>query len=324
VQVDKIVGSRAVYVGKSDPARIELVGFVEPRRAVHDNLGAEPAVAERRPVADLAVAYPDEVGEPVAADIGEVQALHGVGEEYGRALPPGPWERAAVRFPESALPAGGVPGKHVVAYDKHIGVTVAVEVDEPYAGVLEIHRRPVVEGSPRRPVAVVGAFAEPRVGAAELDEVEVAVAVQIEQLLPAAGKGKEVRVTVDEPLCAELSVAEVFLVEPRAGLLGEYPGHAFAVEVHPAVRGRQEPGRQVLSGDLVKGADAVVDPGLAVLEFERGQGLCDEAVPHIVAVPAMGDGGKHGQARRRAFAAKWWSTTRRRQSRYVRISKPER
>ena len=44
-------------------------GLVEPGRVVHGDLGAEAAVAEVRPVADLAVADAHEVGEAVAADM---------------------------------------------------------------------------------------------------------------------------------------------------------------------------------------------------------------------------------------------------------------
>ena len=67
---------------------------VEPRRVVHRDLGAEPAVAEVRPVADLAVADAHEVGQPVAGHVGEVDGLRAVGEA----------RRAARVSSSSALP----------------------------------------------------------------------------------------------------------------------------------------------------------------------------------------------------------------------------
>ena len=57
----------AVDVGQADALVVELVRVVEPRRVVHRHLGAEAAVAEVGPVADLAVADADEVGQAVAA-----------------------------------------------------------------------------------------------------------------------------------------------------------------------------------------------------------------------------------------------------------------
>ena len=56
-------------------------GSVEPRRVVHRDLGAEAAVAEVGPVADLAVADAHEVGQAVAGHVGEVDGLRAVGED---------------------------------------------------------------------------------------------------------------------------------------------------------------------------------------------------------------------------------------------------
>ena len=61
-------------------------GVVEPRRVVHRHLGAEAAVAEVGPVADLAVADAHEVGQPVAGHVGEVDGLRAVGEDEARAF----------------------------------------------------------------------------------------------------------------------------------------------------------------------------------------------------------------------------------------------
>ena len=69
---------------------LEQVRRVEPRRVVHRDLGAEAAVAEVRPVADLAVADAHEVGEAVAGHVGEEDRLRAVGEDQPRARAPRP------------------------------------------------------------------------------------------------------------------------------------------------------------------------------------------------------------------------------------------
>ena len=67
VQVDDVGGAGAVDVGQADALVVELVRVVEPGRVVHRDLGAEAAVAQVGPVADLAVADAHEVGQAVAA-----------------------------------------------------------------------------------------------------------------------------------------------------------------------------------------------------------------------------------------------------------------
>ena len=87
---------------------LELVGPVEPGRVVHRHLGAEPAVAEVRPVADLAVADPHQVGQPVAAHVGEIDRLLAVGEDQPRpALLVGRLARLVSAGPNPSSPATG-------------------------------------------------------------------------------------------------------------------------------------------------------------------------------------------------------------------------
>ena len=50
-------------------------GWSNQRRVVHRDLGAEAAVAEIRPVADLAVADAHQVGQAVAGHVGQIDRL---------------------------------------------------------------------------------------------------------------------------------------------------------------------------------------------------------------------------------------------------------
>ena len=86
VQVDDVGGAGAVDVGQPDASVVELVRVVEAGRLVHGDLGAEAAVAQVGPVADLAVADAHQVGEAVAGHVGEIDGLGAIGEDQARAF----------------------------------------------------------------------------------------------------------------------------------------------------------------------------------------------------------------------------------------------
>jgi hypothetical protein len=66
VEVNNVGDARAVNVGEADAALIEEIRPIEPGCVVHRDLGAEVTIAEIRPVADLAVADPYQVGQSIA------------------------------------------------------------------------------------------------------------------------------------------------------------------------------------------------------------------------------------------------------------------
>ena len=80
MEIDDIGRAGAVDVGQPDALLVELVRVVEPGRVVHTDLGAEAAVAQVGPVADLAVADARQVGQAVAGQVGQVDGLRAVGE----------------------------------------------------------------------------------------------------------------------------------------------------------------------------------------------------------------------------------------------------
>ena len=84
VEIEDVRGAGTIHVGELYSALIELVRGVEPRSVVHGDLGAEPTVAEVRPVTDLAVADADKVREAVARHVGQVDGLCSVGEHERR------------------------------------------------------------------------------------------------------------------------------------------------------------------------------------------------------------------------------------------------
>ena len=85
-QIDDVGGAGAVDVGELDAPRVELIGIVEPWRIVHGHFGAEAAVAEVGPVADFAVADAHQIAEAIAAQVGEMNRVLGVGEDQARSF----------------------------------------------------------------------------------------------------------------------------------------------------------------------------------------------------------------------------------------------
>ena len=138
MQIDDVGGAGAVDVGQPDALVVELVGVVEPGRVVHRDLGAEAAVAQVGPVADLAVADAHQVGEAVAGHVGEIDRLGAVGEDQARAF------LFVQRLTDAAAPGRSLlrpatdTSEGVVLGDQHVGVAVAVEVDELQVGVAHV------------------------------------------------------------------------------------------------------------------------------------------------------------------------------------------
>ena len=81
MQVNDVGRAGAVDIGQSDALMVELVGVVEIRCLVHSDLSTEAAVAEVRPVANLAVADAHQVGKTIAAHVGEVDGLGAFGKD---------------------------------------------------------------------------------------------------------------------------------------------------------------------------------------------------------------------------------------------------
>src|SRR3954470_17302860 len=65
-EVEDVRDARAVDVGKTNAALIELIRPVEPRGRIHCDLRAEPTVADIRPIADFAISDAYKVREAIA------------------------------------------------------------------------------------------------------------------------------------------------------------------------------------------------------------------------------------------------------------------
>ena len=190
VQVDDVGGAGAVDVGQSNALVIELVRVVEMGRMVHRHLGAEPAVAEVRPVADLAVADADEIGEAVAAQVCEIDGLGAVGKHQAGAFFFIQRLMDAAGWTEALLGQRGVPDEGVVFGNQHVGVTVAVQVNEFQVGVAHVAVEARGEGAEGLPAFLFIVLIEARHGAIQHHQIRLAVAGEVHELRLPASQGQ--------------------------------------------------------------------------------------------------------------------------------------
>ena len=224
---------------------------------VERDLAPEAAVAEVRPVADLAVADADDVDEAVAAHVGEVDGLGAVGEDDRRAL-------QLVASACGRTRAGSKPSFARERYQTNASCSVMRTSGNPSPSRSRKRRfgsfqsmfgtiRSATNGaqSPlRRALEVAG---ERRRVA---DEVEVAVAAEVGELLrpppSSAGDGQRAQRTRRR----ELAAAEVRLVEPGALRRRSGRRDALAVEVHPLLDRCRRRRRGYLRGSLGRSSAA--------------------------------------------------------------------
>src|SRR5436190_23169525 len=127
-----------------------------------------------------------------------------------------------------------MPAEGLVFADQHVGVAVAGDIDEFEIGIAPVEDRQRGKWPERLPVLVLGPLEEPRRSSAELGQVELTVAGEIEKLLPPAAQPGERRLPSNQlnrgetrqcrlssVVAANVAGAQIALVEPAARLLGE-------------------------------------------------------------------------------------------------------
>ncbi len=156
-----------------------------------------------------------------------------------------------MRWPESVLRFGFVPGgEHLVIGDEDVGMTVTGQVDEAQVGVLPVDVRQTAEGAKAIPAGILSARKESWRRRCEFDQIEIAVAREVEELLPSAVQCRQRGTGRHAFDRTELALAEVRLVKPGIGLFAEHTGDALAVKVDPAIAAAVDAGRKVLQTRL--------------------------------------------------------------------------
>ena len=182
MQIDDVGGAAAVDVGQPDALVVELIRVVEMRRVVHRNLGTEPAVAEVGPITDLAIADTDQVGESVAAEIREINRSSAIGKYEPRTLLLVQCLCDSSGRAEAFLRKRRVPDERVLLCNEHVGMPVAVEVDELQVGVTHVAIETRHEGAEGLPSFGLVVLEQPGHRPVEHHDVGLPVAGQIHEL----------------------------------------------------------------------------------------------------------------------------------------------
>ncbi|WP_244428322.1 hypothetical protein [Sinorhizobium fredii] len=117
---------------------VKAIWTIKEGRIVHRNLGAEAAMPEIGPVADLAVADADEVGQPVTAHVGEVEGVCAIGQMKARALLLNLSLMKPARRTEAGFGERGMPAERLLLGDKDVDVSVPVEIDKAHVRALPV------------------------------------------------------------------------------------------------------------------------------------------------------------------------------------------
>ena len=136
---------------------------------------------------------------------------------------------------ESVLGQRLMPGEDLVFGDQDIGMSIPRQVDELEIRVVPGQVGQRREGGELIPALVLGALEEAGRGPAELDQVELPVAGQVQELLLVAAQRRRRGDAGHQLQRPELALAQARLVEPGIGLLGQDAGNALPVEVDPLV-----------------------------------------------------------------------------------------
>src|ERR1019366_5713326 len=152
-------------------------------------LGAEPAITEIRPVADLAVANANQIGQSIAGEVSEEDGFGAIGEDEFRPLLLVKGLQRPLLGPKAIRSQRSVPAESVVFANQQIGETVAGQIDELKVVASPIHNRQRLEGREWLPVSILGALVEPGRRPFEVHQIKLAMAGKVEQLLTAAAQG---------------------------------------------------------------------------------------------------------------------------------------
>src|SRR5262245_24740771 len=113
-----------------DTARIKKVTAFEDRGIAHRYFRTEPAVAQVRPVTDLAIANADDIRETIAGHVGEEDRLGGVGKDKLGTFFLVPALRSASCRRKAVLGERFIPRKDCVLRDQDVRMAIPGYVHE--------------------------------------------------------------------------------------------------------------------------------------------------------------------------------------------------
>ena len=125
---------------------------------------------------------------PSPRHVGQIDGLRAVGEDEARALLLVERLGDAAGRAEAVLGQRGVPDEGVVLGDQHVGVAVAVQIDELQVRVAQVAVEARREGAEGLPAFGLVVLVEAGRGAVQHDQVGLAVAGQVHELRLPAGQ----------------------------------------------------------------------------------------------------------------------------------------
>src|SRR5690554_3099930 len=125
---------------------MKVVGSVEGRTVAQRHLRPEAPIPKVRPVADLTVADPYDVHEPIAGHVRQLDRLFQIREDHERPLSLVEGHGHTLRLLEALLRPGPVPHERVVLRDQKVRATITVEVDVAEVRVIPVDVRQRLEG----------------------------------------------------------------------------------------------------------------------------------------------------------------------------------
>src|SRR3974390_1205411 len=117
-------------------SRIKKIRAFKDGGIAHRYFCAEPAIAQIRPVADLAVADAHDIREPMPGHCGQEDRLGGVGKDDLGTFFFVPCLGSTPRRSKTVLRERPIPGKDCVLRDQDVRITVAGDVHETKVRIL--------------------------------------------------------------------------------------------------------------------------------------------------------------------------------------------
>lgn len=190
-----------------------------------------------------------------------------------------------LRRPEARLGEGGEPEGRLALRREQVCQTIACKVHQPHVRGAPGQVGLPGEGHKRRPAPALLALEEAGHRLCELHKVELPVARQVEQKLPAARQGRRGRCLTNGAGGGE-GAAAVGSVEPGARLFAEQAGQTLAVKVDPEGARVAEADCSAVGG---QGVDGRVDRRLGVAQLDRRHGLARVAGRRVAEIAHLGN-----------------------------------
>ena len=153
-QVQNIRRPRPINIRQHNPPLIENIRAIKPRRIIHRHLRPKPSIAQIRPVADLAIANPHNIRQPVPRHIRQMNRLCAIGKHHPWSLLLIPRLTHPLRRPKALLRQRRMPHKAILLRDQNVTMPIPIQVKKPHIRIIPIQIRQRLKRSERLPLLI--------------------------------------------------------------------------------------------------------------------------------------------------------------------------